>query len=915
MRVVFHHISGSLKGRRDVFEESIITIGRDPSNLLQFDPIKDVRCSAFHAEIRREGDVCRVRDLGSRNGLFVDGERVTDRELTSGCVLRFGLGGPEARFEIERDREPAARREEPQAGEAGREEPGVQGGGVRIEHLSGSYKGRSHNYGFGVIRVGRNPEFELNFDPEQDLAVSWKHARIEHDRGKWFIEDTNSRNGTLVNGERQTRTALRDGDVIRLGTIGPEVRVHLLSPEDASDRTLIWSDVGERAEEKLREVPTVALEGAGVLVGRDPRCDIVLDHPAVSRRHAVITHVEGMYFVEDLDSTNGTFLNGERVAERREIRDGDRIHITTFVLSLRAGAIRAEDQQGKIRVEAKGVARLVHDRRRGEVERVLDDVSLAIEPREFIGILGRTASGKSSLLDVLSGRRRPDAGAVFFNDDILGEHYDQYRSAIGYVPQEDIVHEHLTVWRVLWYAVRLRLPRDTSRKEARDRVEEILEQTELSERRHRLVRDLSGGEVKRVNLAVELISSPNVLFLDEATAGLDAATDYEIMTLFRRLANEGKTVVCVTHNVEHVMMCDLVALLHKGRLVFYGPPAEMLAHFGVQTLPEVYGKLGDRPLREWEELFHQSESYARYVKGRARHAGGETRDSGEHRAGPLRGGRLRALGRWFGQLPVLTQRYGEILLRDRRGLAISLAQAPLLGLLVGLVFHRREGADVTIAGGYLKAGFVLVLAAIWFGFTNAIREIVRENKIYRRERAVVLSIPPYIASKVIPLAVLCAVQCMLILALVRPLVGMEGRFDRQLATLLMTSVASMILGLLVSGVAGTTDRAVGLVPLLLIPQVVLADAIVRLEGFALFLARMFIIAYWAYDGLKTTLADQLVGARRLAMVALPSLQGADAPGVIGRMGRWPVDLGVLAIFSLVCFVTLALAMRLKDTEL
>ncbi len=915
MKVVFHHISGSLKGRRDVFEESVITVGRDPSNLLQFDPIKDVRCSAFHAEIRQEGDVCRIRDLGSRNGTFVDDKRTTDGELTDGCVLRFGLGGPEARIELERDRKPAPLPEEPLDAAGMPQEFGAQTGGLRIEYLSGACKGRSHNYGFGVIRVGRNPEFELSFDPEQDLAVSWKHARIEHCQGKWFIEDTDSRNGTLVNGERQTRAALRDGDVVRFGAIGPEVCIHLLSPEDASDRTLIWSDVGDHERDKPHEMPTVALEGAGVLVGRDPRCDIVLDHPAVSRRHTVITHTEDAYFVEDLDSTNGTFLNGERVSERHEIRDDDKIYIASFILSFRAGTIRAENQQGKIRVEAKGVARLVRDHKRDKAQRVLDDVSLAIEPREFIGILGRTASGKSSLLDVLSGRRRPDAGAVFFNDDILGERYDQYRSTIGYVPQEDIVHEHLTVWRVLWYAVRLRLPRDTSREEIRERIEEILEQTELSERRHRLVRDLSGGEVKRVNLAVELVSNPNVLFLDEATAGLDAATDYEIMTLFRRLANEGKTIVCVTHNVEHVMICDLVALLHKGRLVFYGPPAEMLTHFDVKTLPEVYGKLGERPLPQWERLFHKSESYAKYVKGRAHHGSGESRDSGEHRAGPLRGGCLRALGRWFGQLPVLTQRYAEIMLRDRRSLAVSLGQVPLLALLIGLVFHQREGADVTIAGGYLKAGFVLVLAAAWFGFTNAIREIVRESKIYGRERAVVLSIPPYIASKLITLAVLCAVQCFLLLALVRPLAGMGGRFDRQFATLLMTSIASLMTGLLVSGVAKTADRAVGLVPLLLIPQVVLADAIVRLEGFALFLARMFIIAYWAYDAIKTTLADQMIGARRLAMVALPSVQRTDAPSVLGRTGSWSTDLCVLAIFSLACFVALALAMRLKDTEL
>src|SRR5262249_17740548 len=145
---------------------------------------------------------------------------------------------------------------------------------------------------------------------------------------------------------------------------------------------------------------------------------------------------------------------------------------------------------------------------------------------------------------------------VLANGEDFYRHFDSFRQSLGYVPQKDIVHTQLTVARALYYTARLRLPTDTSPAELRNRVEEVLQQMELGtgreDHRRKRIGTLSGGQIKRVSLGAELLAHPSLLFIDEATSGLDAGTDAKMMRLFRRLADEGRSIVCITHNVENV---------------------------------------------------------------------------------------------------------------------------------------------------------------------------------------------------------------------------------------------------------------------------------------------------------------------------------------------------------------------------
>src|SRR6266850_6033022 len=167
----------------------------------------------------------------------------------------------------------------------------------------------------------------------------------------------------------------------------------------------------------------------------------------------------------------------------------------------------------------------------------------------------------------------------------------------------------LTVYRALYYTALLRLPNDTDKKELRTRIDEVMDQMELGVHQHTLIRNLSGGQIKRVSLGAELVARPCLLYIDEATSGLDAGTEARMMRLFRQLAEEGKSLICITHNVDNVDRCHLVLVLARGKLIYYGPPAEAPAFFQVERISEIYDRIAERGLEQWEAQFQRSEYY------------------------------------------------------------------------------------------------------------------------------------------------------------------------------------------------------------------------------------------------------------------------------------------------------------------
>jgi ABC-type multidrug transport system ATPase subunit len=361
----------------------------------------------------------------------------------------------------------------------------------------------------------------------------------------------------------------------------------------------------------------IPLDRKVLTLGRAPTCSVRLEHPTVSRHHAEIQPVDGAFVVRDLASTNGTFLNGEVLREARPLIQGNSLKIGPYHFIFDGACLTSKRPGAGMRIEVRNLSKEVKDRETGQPLWLLSNISLTILPKEFVGLLGSSGCGKSTFMDAANGRRPATAGAVLYNDENLYNHFDAFKRNIGYVPQELIFHQQLPVADALRYASQLRLPDDVTRDEIEANIDRVLEVVGLSQHRGTLIANLSGGQKKRVSIAMELLSRPTLLFLDEATSGLDLGTEAQMMKLFRELADGGVTTVCITHYVDSLEMCDIVAYFIKGRLAYYGPPAGLKSYFGISTIREVYLKETEKTPQEWEATFQTSSAYAQYVAGRA----------------------------------------------------------------------------------------------------------------------------------------------------------------------------------------------------------------------------------------------------------------------------------------------------------
>jgi ABC-type multidrug transport system ATPase subunit len=480
--------------------------------------------------------------------------------------------------------------------------------------------------------------------------------------------------------------------------------------------------------------------------------------------------------------------------------------------------------------------------------KILQEINLVIEPNEFVALLGPSGSGKSTLMNAMTGRQKATEGTITLNGDNLYKNSTKYRGQIGHVPQKDIVHLPLTVQQELTFAARLRLPSNRSSEAINERVETVIEQIGLQERKQTKNMSLSGGQLKRVSVGVEILSDPQLLFLDEATSGLDAGIEARMMSLFRRLADEGRTVVCVTHNLDNVCLCDLVAVLVGGRLAYYGPPSDLPAYFNVEKVAQVYACLEGAPPEEWAQRFKASPYYEEYVARRQREGGISASDGNAEVPAKPNG----AAHQFF----VLTHRYLSVAFQDYKNIIILLVQAPIIAGLIGLVFHS-ESFDKLPKGPHNQQtlSFLLVISAIWFGCINSAREIVKELDLYLREQAIGLNLASYLGSKVAVLGFFCSLQCVALLAISLAATPFRPNAGLQLGCLLLTSLGGMLMGLLVSSLMKNEDKAVGLVPILLIPQVVFGGAMLKLSGTSLGIAKAVVLSFWALDAMLHSLSS------------------------------------------------------------
>ena len=460
-----------------------------------------------------------------------------------------------------------------------------------------------------VINIGRHPSNDIVIN---ENVVSAYHAQIVREGNQLIFIHPNPQqprttNGLLYQGRRipgnePFRKPLERGDIFRIGD------------DHGTLVTLTYNDGSAAAQDIVPAIRPIPLGAPQISLGRHPNNTVVLNHPQVSAYHARLQQVQGGYRIVDVGSTNGVYVNALRVTNQM-LKPGDEVRIGPFKLTYTGTQLTQQDESNSVRIDA------VHLIKRGNKQVVLlNDISIAIPPRKFVALVGGSGTGKSTLMGALNGLRPAESGMVFYNGQDYYKHLAAFSTQLGYVPQDDIIHRDLPVERALYYAARMRLPDDFTGAQIQQRINEVLEDVEITHRRHLMVSKLSGGQRKRVSIALELLANPSVFFLDEPTSGLDPGLDRKMMFLLRRLADKGHTIVLVTHATNNINACDYVCFLAQGgRLAYFGPPGDAKKYFDKTDFAEIYSALEPTEQNpnipaEAEARFKASPYYQQYVQ-------------------------------------------------------------------------------------------------------------------------------------------------------------------------------------------------------------------------------------------------------------------------------------------------------------
>ncbi|KRD09391.1 MULTISPECIES: FHA domain-containing protein [unclassified Streptomyces] len=728
-------------------------------------------------------------------------------------------------------------------------------------------------------RLGRDPQSDIVID---DTRVSWHHAVLRPDGDHWTLEDDHSTNGTYADGRQVHEWGVGPGSVIRFG-----------SPSDGP--CVVLSGLAPAPPERPSAVSMPALTGTfrqptnvrplsprTVRIGRAADNDLVVDDLVVSRRHAELRALpDGGHEIVDLGSHNGTYLNGLPV-DRAPVGAGDIVGIGHSAFCLVGDQLQEYVDTGEISLDVQDLTVTV-DRGR---KVLLDHVSFPVGEKCLLAVVGPSGAGKSTLLGALTGQRPAGHGTVVYDGRDLYRDYAELRQRIGLVPQDDILHAQLTVRSALAYAAELRFPQDTAKAERRARVEEVIRELGLQERADQPVHSLSGGQRKRVSVALELLTKPSLLFLDEPTSGLDPGMDRSVMHMLRGLADDGRTVIVVTHSVLSLDVCDrLLVLAPGGKVAYYGPPEDALAFFGFEQWPEAFEAFERDQDRDWAGEYRDSPSRRRYVLD-------DSEQPRLPRSGPvimLPPPRPRSRS---AQVGTLVRRYTAALAADRTFLAIMIA----LPFVMGVMARALAGGELT-RDTAMNALLILCVGGVLTGAANAVRELVKERVIYQRERAVGLSRSAYLMSKVVVLGAVTVVQAV-VLTLVALLgvdlhapggkgVLMPPLVEITVAVALL-SFTAMMLGLLVSALVRKEEVTMPLLVLLAIVQVVFCGALLQLSGVpGLDQLSWLVPSRWALGAMAGT-----IGLSRI----VPGDLTGD-PLFEHSAGVWLLDVGMLVVLS------------------
>ncbi|MFJ6630585.1 FHA domain-containing protein [Streptomyces sp. NPDC091376] len=828
--------------------------------------------------------------------------------------------------------------------------------------------------------IGRDPQGDLVID---DARVSWRHATISWGGQSWVIEDHGSTNGTYVQGRRIHQMEIGAGAAVHLGnaTDGPRLSVsgaagaysaqgaasqqapaqqaqqgwaqqapqaqqapHAQQAQQAQAPQQQWQQppaahvphqqgpqdpyvqktpggaagappvYGDRSPTTFHQLSL----GRVMRIGRALENELVVSDLQVSRHHAEFHATpDGRFEIHDLGSHNGTYVNGQPLAKSGTALIGPNDIVGVGHSTFRLIGDRLEEfvDTGEVSFSARHLTVTVDGGKQ-----ILKDVSFGVPEKSLVAVIGPSGSGKSTLLKALTGYRPANQGDVLYDNRNLYKQFAELRQRIGLVPQDDILHKELTVKKALKYAAKLRFPADTSEQERAQRIDEVLRELKLDIHKDKRVTSLSGGQRKRVSVALELLTKPSLIFLDEPTSGLDPGMDRDVMQLLRGLADDGRTVLVVTHSVAELALCDkLLVMAPGGSVAYFGPPEEALNFFGYDTWADVFSAFENYRDYDWAGRWKGSQHYQMYAADIDAVA-----PQSVHMPPPQAIRPPKPQG-WFSQLTTLIRRYVSVIASDRGFLALMVILPAVLGAVSLLIDPDKgllpngvnpQSGRVIPNGTATTVLLILAVGACFAGAANSVRELIKERVIYERERATGLSRSAYLMSKVIVLGMITVFQ--------GALVGVIGFSTREIpeeglvlggSTLLELSLpimalgfTSMMFGLIISALVKTAEKTMPLLVMFAIVQVVFTGCLFILNGTVGVNEFSYLMpSRWAVAAAGATLDFNKISPNQ------------DDPGNTDplwdhEIGAWGLDMAALLALGALCGFFVARFLRRHEPE-
>lgn len=509
-------------------------------------------------------------------------------------------------------------------------------------------------------------------------------------------------------------------------------------------------------------------------------------------------------------------------------------------------------------------------RKDGEEVPLIEGASIKVPAGHFMAIVGPSGCGKSTLLKLIAGINVETKGHVMWDGRDLSTQGDLEPAEIGYVPQFGIAYEQLTVEESVESAVRLRV-RTRGRAAFRELVDRVLEQTGLDPLRQRPVRVLSGGQRRRLALAMELVTDPVLLLADEVTSGLDPKSEQEIVRLLHELSRKQRRIVVnVTHSLANLDLYDSVLVLHEGKIVYHGQPRALDHYFSVEEAEEIYPRLAKRPSQDWRTSWdkHRADYYAA-IEAAAPPPPPPAAEAGA--AAAVTPGFLRQFfalffrrcrifardgGQLFLQIAILLGFPALVILFALDGVGETRRLSETLPTTLAEYEQEKEIVEHNLNLGGLVSGLVMfqVILLTLMASNNAAREIAAERLIFEKEKLGGVRPGTYLLSKLAFLGLLVTIQSVWMAVFVQNICHIPTQpFLPQLTLLLLVNAAMTAICLGISSLARTADQASLLSIYLVGFQLPLSGAVLALPPVADWVTRPFISAYWSWAGIMNSL--------------------------------------------------------------